>query len=907
MTQTPEVPRSANQDFDILLDTVQKHVGDVYQTAVLEQGMGAIFRVGHNNVGKPYIDYCDPSHVLTEAVGSCQPVSDLSAASTAVAVKLRAELGLAGAAAVGFFGQAQRDNIDDFDKKCTYYFPGTGNATKYLAERLLNVFANHHSEIDEKTAQGVAELYLLLGRHGWSDKQVITPEGVQTPLPDHDTYKLGLLLSLRAWAKEQSGLPGLQSALCELERNILGRDLVGYGRADGVSKRTKGGPSIGSSLRVPKLAAAALVTGFGLTVAASPSAAAETTAFSPTNILPPQPGEVWSVTLPTQASAASVSQSGLGGSAVPFQPAIGGTNVLQALKSVPIAEKLRPDEGADSPTQLVADNLGTTAVLGGGVKPPEQRRVPASSNSETTTAPVETPTAKSAFAQSIEQRMKQLEVAETAQTATPASAGKYRTLIEQILRNPTVVQNFSDPQKNQILTGENTPNSDIFVQMVGLKLAQLNNGTEPGANGYTSDAQQIITALLLRYELLVQPESDAMRQLISQAQELAKQQQGATETSPAIPSPAAEQLTVNRAELRNLLQTANPDMSPEKLDFITNIGALIVEQRLQGREGNEQIIMGQAILESNWGDSGLSSQYNNFHGLKAGSTWQGATTPGLSTKEEENGKMIDIKDSFRAYASPAEGIAGYFDFISTDRYAEARSHADDPRAFIQALKDAGYATDSKYVAKVLGIVEANHLEVISSYYIQLKEQNATPSPAAQPPSEQESNINSEAGARALAERLAAKYPDMGIEYGGPQDGYVKNEKFTVYTVTIEDRLVGVEIAEGLADMLIAARNDGVSLGIGNSFRTMEGQIEARKANGCPDIYTAKSSSCDTPTARPGYSNHQGGRAVDLVIDKGSGVLIKRGTPQDKWLKENAEKYGLTNLPSEAWHYSTNGN
>jgi LAS superfamily LD-carboxypeptidase LdcB len=74
-----------------------------------------------------------------------------------------------------------------------------------------------------------------------------------------------------------------------------------------------------------------------------------------------------------------------------------------------------------------------------------------------------------------------------------------------------------------------------------------------------------------------------------------------------------------------------------------------------------------------------------------------------------------------------------------------------------------------------------------------------------------------------------------------------------------------------------------------------------------DIYTAKSSSCDTPTARPGYSNHQGGRAVDLVIDKGSGVLIKRGTPQDKWLKENAEKYGLTNLPSEAWHYSTNGN
>jgi len=49
-------------------------------------------------------------------------------------------------------------------------------------------------------------------------------------------------------------------------------------------------------------------------------------------------------------------------------------------------------------------------------------------------------------------------------------------------------------------------------------------------------------------------------------------------------------------------------------------------------------------------------------------------------------------------------------------------------------------------------------------------------------------------------------------------------------------------------------------------------------------------------ARPGYSNHQSGDAIDLnrAHDKGK---------TDAWLKANAAKFGFyRDVPSELWHW-----
>ena len=112
--------------------------------------------------------------------------------------------------------------------------------------------------------------------------------------------------------------------------------------------------------------------------------------------------------------------------------------------------------------------------------------------------------------------------------------------------------------------------------------------------------------------------------------------------------------------------------------------------------------------------------------------------------------------------------------------------------------------------------------------------------------------------------------------------------------------INVAITENVIKMIAAAKADGVAL-TGSSFRTTAGQIEARKRNGCPDIYTAPPSSCRTPTARPGQSMHEQALAIDFENCK------TRSTRCHIWLGGNAARFGFKNLKSEPWHWFTTGN
>jgi hypothetical protein len=116
--------------------------------------------------------------------------------------------------------------------------------------------------------------------------------------------------------------------------------------------------------------------------------------------------------------------------------------------------------------------------------------------------------------------------------------------------------------------------------------------------------------------------------------------------------------------------------------------------------------------------------------------------------------------------------------------------------------------------------------------------------------------------------------------------------------------VAASIADNLQSLLNAASGDGVSL-CGGGYRSSQDQVEARKRNGCPDIYNAPASSCHPPTARPGQSMHERGLAVDFTCN-GGGVISSHSSPCYQWLSGHAGSYGFHNLPSEPWHWSTNG-
>jgi len=118
--------------------------------------------------------------------------------------------------------------------------------------------------------------------------------------------------------------------------------------------------------------------------------------------------------------------------------------------------------------------------------------------------------------------------------------------------------------------------------------------------------------------------------------------------------------------------------------------------------------------------------------------------------------------------------------------------------------------------------------------------------------------------------------------------------------------VDATIAEPLEALLAAAAADGIPLG-GGGYRDGAAQIERRAAN-CGttpfDLYEKPASQCRPPTARPGHSMHERGLAIDFTH---AGALIgNRGNPGYVWLAANAARFGLYNLPSEPWHWSTDG-
>lgn len=65
-----------------------------------------------------------------------------------------------------------------------------------------------------------------------------------------------------------------------------------------------------------------------------------------------------------------------------------------------------------------------------------------------------------------------------------------------------------------------------------------------------------------------------------------------------------------------------------------------------------------------------------------------------------------VKDYFRKYNSPAESFAdhGKF-FLANKRYAEALKVKSDPYKFIDAVADAGYATDPNYKTTLHSIIK----------------------------------------------------------------------------------------------------------------------------------------------------------------------------------------------------------
>jgi len=117
------------------------------------------------------------------------------------------------------------------------------------------------------------------------------------------------------------------------------------------------------------------------------------------------------------------------------------------------------------------------------------------------------------------------------------------------------------------------------------------------------------------------------------------------------------------------------------------------------------LTIAQAILESGWGKSTLASQCYNYFGMKWNKSC-GCDYQEFETKEQNpDGSYITIMAKFRKYKSPADGIQGYYDFISGNKRYSNLVGVTDPELACDLIRQDGWATALAYATNLKRIIK----------------------------------------------------------------------------------------------------------------------------------------------------------------------------------------------------------
>lgn len=151
-------------------------------------------------------------------------------------------------------------------------------------------------------------------------------------------------------------------------------------------------------------------------------------------------------------------------------------------------------------------------------------------------------------------------------------------------------------------------------------------------------------------------------------------------------------------------------LSAAQKNFIDSIAPLIRDEAIERGYKICSPIIAMACIESAYGQSTLASKYNNFTGMKTGSTWKGPYVE-LKTKEEYvKGQLTTITARWRVFNNMADGVKGVFDFLSAKRYENLKGAAT-VEYFAKMVKADGYATSSSYTNNIINVVKTLNLTV----------------------------------------------------------------------------------------------------------------------------------------------------------------------------------------------------
>lgn len=117
------------------------------------------------------------------------------------------------------------------------------------------------------------------------------------------------------------------------------------------------------------------------------------------------------------------------------------------------------------------------------------------------------------------------------------------------------------------------------------------------------------------------------------------------------------------------------------------------------------VTIAQAAVESGYGNGQLVRDGKNYFGIRCPIREAGSAATGCVPHYDDG-----YVGPFRSYPSIGASFDDHGHFLRTQpRYRAAFGHAD-PAGFVRELAAAGYATDPQYAAKLIGLINRDHLD-----------------------------------------------------------------------------------------------------------------------------------------------------------------------------------------------------
>ena len=145
---------------------------------------------------------------------------------------------------------------------------------------------------------------------------------------------------------------------------------------------------------------------------------------------------------------------------------------------------------------------------------------------------------------------------------------------------------------------------------------------------------------------------------------------------------------------------------------------MVQEVFCDSRGVNPSVVIAQAILESGYGTSKLS-KYNNIFGLNNYNDGYlvNAGYVLIEVSQEKNGKLYYNYEKMATFDNLLDCIKSLKKWYTRPKYIEPlREAGNSSIKQITAIKNCGYATDSRYIDKIVNIIKRHNLTQYDSLY-----------------------------------------------------------------------------------------------------------------------------------------------------------------------------------------------